>query len=408
MTTFTYSAAKQDGTAVDGEREAENEKILAQALKQEGLVLLKSQEKGARSSLLNFDVNEIISRVRPVGLVEKMFFSRNLSVMLKAGLPLTRALEASGEESQNPKFKRILAAINIDVVRGKSFSDALRPYGNVFNDLYINMVDVGETTGKMSLVLKLLSNQMKKDHDLRSRVKGAMMYPAIIIVALFGIGGMMMVYVIPTLADTIKALGVELPWSTKLIIFISDLFVHYAIFVVLSLTAFIILVWRILKSRVGKFLFDRVILRVPIFGKLAQKFNLARFSRTLAYLLTSGVPFVKSLEITSRVVGNSLYRDATLAASEEIQKGRQLNEIMQAHTNLFHPMVIQMVKVGEETGKIAEMLLRLALFFEEDVNNTTKNLSTIIEPVLMLFIGSMVGFFAISMMQPIYGSLGNL
>ncbi|MDZ4260034.1 MAG: type II secretion system F family protein, partial [Candidatus Sungbacteria bacterium] len=163
-----------------------------------------------------------------------------------------------------------------------------------------------------------------------------------------------------------------------------------------------------LKSKPGKQLFDRIILKMPIFGSLTQKFNMARFSRTLAYLITSGIPIVRALEITARVLSNTKYRMAVEQASHEIQKGKQLNEILHNSPDIFHPMVVQMVKVGEESGKISDMLLRLALFFEEDVNNTTKNLSTIIEPILMLIIGTAVGFFAISMLQPIYGSIGKI
>ena len=408
MSLLKYSAAKQDGTLVTGEREAENDRALALALKTEGLLLLRAEAADLKVGFFKFNINELISRIRPVSLVERMFFSRNLGVMIKAGLPLTRALEASTEESSNPKFKKIIFAVLSDIVKGKSFADALRPHPKAFNELYVNMIEVGEESGRLSLVLKLLANQMKKDHDLRSRVKGAMMYPAIILIAIFGIGAMMMIYVIPTLAETIKGLGTNLPWSTQAIIALSDFLQHYLILAIAILISVVVIIWRVLKSKTGKLAFDRVILKMPIFGMLVQKFNLARFTRTLAYLIASGIPIVRSLEITARVLGNSKYRSAIEEAAKEIQKGKQLNEILHYHPDIFHPMVVQMLKVGEETGKISDMLLRLAMFFEEDVNNTTKNLSTIIEPVLMLVIGAFVGFFAISILQPIYGSLGKI
>ncbi|MDP3769388.1 MAG: type II secretion system F family protein [bacterium] len=408
MSLFAYSAAKQDGTLVSGEREAENNKALAASLKQEGLLLLHADPAQQKPSLAKLDVNEMISHIRPISLTEKMFFSRNLSVMIKAGLSLIRALEASAEESSNLKFKKIISAVINEVTKGKSFADALRPHSKTFNELYVNMIEVGEASGRLALVLRLLSNQMKKDHDLRARVKGAMMYPAIIIIALFGIGIMMMVYVIPTLAETIKSLGVELPLSTRIIIGTSDFLHDYAIVAIVGGVLIVTGAWRILKSKPGKQLFDRIILKMPIFGSLTQKFNMARFSRTLAYLITSGIPIVRALEITARVLSNTKYRMAVEQASHEIQKGKQLNEILHNSPDIFHPMVVQMVKVGEESGKISDMLLRLALFFEEDVNNTTKNLSTIIEPILMLIIGTAVGFFAISMLQPIYGSIGKI
>ena len=270
------------------------------------------------------------------------------------------------------------------------------------------MVESGETSGKLEKVLKLLARQMKRDHDLRSRVKGAMMYPAIIITALFGIGALMMIYVVPTLAQTIKELGVPLPITTQIIIFISDMMVNYVLWVLLALIITGVGFFRLIKTKKGKAIFDTLILKLPIFGLLIKKVNVARMTRTLSYLISSGVPIVRSLEITGSILGNTLYREALAEAAVDIQKGRQLNEILREYPNIFQPIVIQMIQVGEETGKITSMLLRVALFFEEDVNNTTKNLSTIIEPILMVIIGTIVGFFAVSMMQPIYGSLGNL
>lgn len=411
MSNFSYSAAKQNGEIVKGERESENEKTLALALKNEGLLLLRTQAS-AGSGLAKFnvkiDLNEVMARLRPISMVEKMFFTRNLAVMIAAGLPLTRAMDALSQESSNPRFKNMLAEINSSVMKGKTLADSLKIHEKVFGTLFINMVEVGETTGKLTLVLKLLARQMKKDYDLRKRVKGAMMYPAIIISALVIVGTLMMVYVVPTLTQTIKDLGAELPPTTKIIIFISDLLSNYIIFVATGFVAFALAVWRLLKTQKGKELFDRFILKAPLFGSLVKKFNVARFTRTLSYLITSGIPVVRSLDITSKVLGNTLYKRAAEEASRDIQKGKQLNEILGVHTEIFQPVVIQMIKVGEETGKVSDLLLRIALFFEEDVNETTKNLSTIIEPLLMIFIGVAVGFFAISMLQPIYGSLGSI
>lgn len=410
MPTFTYSATDKVGATVKGEREAENEKALTQVLKQEGLFLLEAKEKKTGLARFNASINvgELLSRLRPVNIVEKMFFARNLAVMIGAGLPLTRGLNALAEESTNPKFRKIISDINSGVVKGKSFAESLRTHEKVFGVLFINMVEVGETTGKLTLVLKLLANQMKKDYNLRKRVKGAMFYPAIIISALIIIGVLMMLYVVPTLTATIKELGVELPFTTKIVIAISDALVSYLVWFLVSFLLVAFLFWRALKTVRGKTIFDRLILKAPVFGALIKKFNVARFCRTLAYLITSGVPVVKSLEITSSVLGNTLYSAAIKEAAGEIQKGKQLNQILSAHRVIFQPLVTQMIQVGEETGKISDMLLRLALFFEEDVTATTKNLSTIIEPILMIFIGAAVGFFAISMLQPIYGSLGNI
>src|SRR3989344_250730 len=413
MALFTYSAAKQNGEVIKGEKEAENEKSLAQLLKSEGLFLLQAKKAGGKGSLvskINVSINlgEAFSRIKPIGIVDKMFFTRNLGVMVSAGLSLTRALDALAEQTANAKFRDILKDVNGSIIKGKSLAESLKAHEKVFGTLFVNMVEVGETTGKLTLVLKLLANQMKKDYDLRKRVRGAMLYPSIIISALVIIGGLMMVYVVPTLTQTIKELGVELPLTTQIVIYVSDFMVRYTLWIILGLMLIVVLLWRALKTQKGKTFFDTYILKTPIFGSLIQKFNSARFTRTLAYLITSGVPIVRSLEITSSILGNTLFQRAAKNAAGEIQKGKQLNEILSAETAIFQPIVIQMVKVGEETGKLSSLLLRIALFFEEDVNETTKNLSTIIEPLLMVVIGVAVGFFAISMLQPIYGSLGNI
>lgn len=410
MPVFIYSAADRAGKTIKGEREAKDKKELAQTLKNEGLLVLEAEEKGktAPGSLnLKFDI-EILSRLRRIGLVEKMFFARNLAVMLGAGLALTRALEAIIQETSNSKFKKIVTDVLDSVVKGKSFAESLRLHQNIFGDLFINMVEVGEASGKLTLVLGLLSNQMKKDHTLQKRVRGAMMYPAVILIALLGIGTLMMIYVVPTLTQTIKELNVPLPITTVIIMAISDFILKYYLWVITGTLAIVFLFWKLLKTQKGKAIFDRLILRVPIFGPLVKKLNTARFCRTLFYLITSGLPIVRSLEITSSVLGNTLYKQTILAASLEIQKGIQLNKILILHPAIFQPLVTQMISIGEETGKISNMLLRLALFFEEEVNSITKNLSTIIEPILMIVIGAVVGIFVISMLQPIYSSLGNI
>lgn len=410
MPTFIYSAADKTGKIVKGTTEAENERVLASLLKNEGLFLIDVSEKGSllKSWNIRIDPNEIFSRLMPIGLVDKLFFTRSLAVMISAGLSLPRALDGLARETPNVKLKKIIADINNTVVKGRSFADALRSHSNVFGDLYINMIEVGEISGRLTLVLKLLAKQMKKDHDLRRRVKGALIYPAIIMTALFGIGALMMIYVVPTLSGVLKDLNVPLPLTTQIIIATSDFLVNYAAWTLVGFILFMLLFWRILKSERGKIIFDYIILRAPIFGKLVKKFNVARFCRILAYLLTSGVPFVRSLEITSTVLGNTKFKIAAKHASQEIQKGKQLHQILELYPNIFEPVVIELISVGEETGKISDMMLRLAIFFEEDVTATTKNLSSVIEPLLMIVIGGAVGLFAVSVLQPIYGSLGAI
>ena len=407
---YAYSAADSGGKIAKGEREAESDLALARALKAEGMTLLEARiglRAQARASA-NWDVGYWLMRLRPVSRAEKMFFARNLSVMIAAGLSLTRALDALGAEATNPKFKKVVADVNAAVAKGSTFADALRRHQAIFGDLFVSMAEVGEATGKLTLVLKLVANQMKRDGTLVRRVRGAMMYPAIIVVVLIAVGTLMMIYVIPTLSATIKDLGVALPLSTRIIIGLSDSFVAYGLWIGLGFVALAVGAAYLYRVSAVRAMIGRWSLRVPVFGGLIKKLNTARFCRTLAYLTSAGVPIIRSLDITAGVVSNIRFREAAREAGREIQKGAPLHTILAGHEDIFPPLVTQMIAVGEETGKISDLLIRVALFFEEEVASITKNLSAVIEPILMVVIGVIVGIFAISVLQPIYTSLGNI
>lgn len=406
---LSYSATDREGKMVVGEQDAADEKALAVALRSQGLLVMEARLRaGGARARFKINIGDLIGKLHSVSLADKMFFARNLSVMVAAGLSLNRALDALGKEATSKKFKKIIAEVNTSVAKGRTFADSLREHHKVFGDLFINMVEVGEATGKLSLVLKLVANQIKRDRTLIKRVRGAMMYPAVILAALGGVGTLMMIYVIPTLSSTISDLGVSLPLTTRIIIGISEFITTYGLFVAGGAIALGALAWRAGNIPYVRRALGRWVIRMPIFGSLIRKLNTARFCRTLAYLTASGMPIIRSLEITSGVVGNSRFREVLRETAGEIQKGGQLNVLLARHPDVFQPLVTQMIAVGEETGKIGEMLLRLALFFEEEVASITKNLSTIIEPILMVFIGTLVGIFAVSMLQPIYSSLGSI
>ncbi len=410
MPLFSYAAIDRTGKEYAGERTAKDEQELADFLRSENLLLIKSQdalvENGEKSLFMR--ASEKFEALMGVSLFDKLIFCRNLSVMIHAGLPLTRALQSIGEETNSAPFKAIIARIEDDVTKGKSFADALSAAEDTFGGLFVSMVQAGEVSGKLDQVLSLLARQMKKDYELRSRVRGAMMYPAIILTVLVLIGVLMMMYVVPTLSQALKDLGAELPLSTQLIIFMSDMVVNYFVFVFLAVCAAALLFYKFIRSEKGKPLWDAFVIRVPLFGALIRKMNMARVTRILAYLLASGVPIVRSLEIVSQVVGNTHYRVSLEELSQSVVKGETMGKFFHVRSDLYDPLVAEMVSAGEETGKTAQMLLEVAVFFEQDVNETTKDLSTIIEPVLMVCIGIVVGFFALSVLQPIYGSLGNI
>ena len=402
---YRYTAVDRAGVIQKGERAAEDEKSLAKDLRAEGLLLTASR---TRSSPLDWLIAIANQSVGGVALFDRMIFARNLAVMIGAGLPMTRALEALEEQTRKKNFSAIIKKVRESIMSGVTFSQSLAPYRDVFGDFFIHMVEAGEVSGKLEQSLKLLSRQMKRDHDLRAKVRGAMMYPVIVLIALMGIGVLMLMYVVPTLTQTFKDLGIKLPPTTKFIIGASTFLVNYAFYSLIGLAVFVYLLYLLFRSQAGRTFFGRVFLRVPVFGGLIRKMNIARMARTMASLIAAGLSITKALDITGRVLGNSKYRQSLATAVEGIEKGRPFSAILRESPGLYPPLVVEMVSVGEETGTLSRMLLRIALFYEEDVNNTTKNLSSIIEPLMMIVIGAIVGFFAISMIQPLYSSLSNL
>ena len=404
---YSYRAVDQSGRYARGEREAGSERELADALRHDGLLLLEATSPEPATAGLR-RLAALPNPFSRITLLERLVFARHLAVMIGAGLALTRSLDALAAQSSNPKFQSVLRLVRSAVVSGKSLADALRPQERIFGALFVHMVEAGEISGNLERVLKILARQMQRDHELRAKVRGAMLYPAIVVGALILVGVLMLIWVVPTLTQTFRELEIDLPFSTRLILSSSEFIVAYLWYVAGASVLVILGAARLLKTPAGRRTFDRLVLRVPLFGALVKKLNSARLARTLSSLITSGVPIIRALEVTAAVLGNIHFRNSLAEAAEAIQKGRPLSEILAAHPTLYPPLVTEMIQVGEETGTIARMLLRLALFYEEEVSNVTKNLASIIEPLLMLVIGALVGFFAFAMIQPIYGGLGNL
>lgn len=410
MPTYIYTAKTKDGQTKTGHGEATDQRELAALLRTQKLTLISAEPAGYDQSdqkLISF-LKNLAKKWGWVSLVEKMIFSRHLAVMIEAGLSLNRALQILARQSKNPKFTKIINQVEDSVRQGKSFSDSLALYPKVFGAVYVNMVRVGESGGNLSEVLKLLAEQMKKDHELISRVKGAMIYPSVIIVAMFGIGVLMMIMVVPKLTSIFAELDMDLPLSTRVIIGLSDFLKNNYIWSLIIFASLIVIIKLLYKIKAVKKVFHKIYLYLPIFGSLIKKVNSARFSRMISSLINSGVPIVKSIQIVAGVLNNVHFKNALLESAQEVQKGKELSKSLAKYKNLYTPMVIQMISVGEKTGNLSEILETLADFYEEEVDNTTKNLSSIIEPVVMIVIGGAVGFFAISMIQPMYSMMGGI
>ena len=409
MPKFLYTARAVDGEIRSGSQEAKDREDLAHILRAQGVIMTSADEEG--SVIKSSALGKMLRGAKPfrgVSLVDKIMFTRNLAVMIGAGLALNKALSVLEEQSENQKLKAIIAEVVNNVQAGKAFSECIAAHPDAFPDLYVNMVRIGETAGNLEEVLNGLANQMKKDHDIVSRVRGALMYPAVIFTVMLLVGYLMMILVVPKLAATFMDIGAELPASTKVLIFLSNVMLNYWYFVIGGAVGLIYAMRLALRTASGKKGLDALILRLPIIKGLSRKLNSARLCRTLGILVDSGVPIVKALEILAKTLSNHYFSESLSTAALEIQKGKTLFESLKKYKGLYPPLVVQMIAVGEETGSLTKVLTKLAEFYEDEVNELTKNLSTIIEPIMMVVIGAGVGFFALSMITPMYSVMDNI
>lgn len=410
MPKYFFTAKSQKGRSYSNSREARDRQELARMLRQEGYVLISAIEEGA--SKRKFEISKFLKSGIPllsnVSSKEKIMFTRNLQVMISAGIALPQALRTLSLQAKNKKLKKTLLEIIESVIKGKTFSESLARHPSVFSELFCSMVMVGEESGTLEENLAILTRQMERDYELKSRIKGALMYPVVIITAMIGIGIMMLIVVVPTLADTFKDLGIELPLTTKIVIGLGMFLAEkwYVVILILIVLAFVLQI--ILKTKNAKKRIDAITLRLPIISPLIKKNNAAYTIRTLSSLITAGVSLVRSLEIIAGTTKNFYFKQALTEAVKRVKRGERLSVALRPYQSIYPIAVIQMIEVGEETGETSRVLDKLGNFFEEEVTRETKNLVSIIEPILMLLVGGVVGFFAVSMVQPMYSMLSGI
>lgn len=394
---FSYKSVAAGGEVEEGVREADDQFALAKDLKAEGKTLITAEESAKESVASRFNIS-----FGGVKLADKITFAKNLGAMVDAGLALSRALTVMERQTKSKKFKKILISLGAYVEKGSALSEALAKFPETFSALFVSMVRAGEESGKLGDSLRIVAEQMDRSYALRRKIRGAMMYPAIILSVMVIIGILMLMFVVPTLTATFTELNVDLPATTQLVISTSELLSGNPVGVIGALLLLIVGIIVLSRTRAGKRGFEFVMLRVPIIGNLVKETNAARMARTFSSLLSSGVDMVAAISITQDVLQNSYYKEALAEAEAEIQKGATVSAVFARYERLFPPMVNEMISVGEETGKLPGMLLQIAVFFEGEVDQKTKDMSTIIEPFLMVIIGAAVGFFAVSMITPIY------
>ena len=402
MPTFHYIAKSSGGEVKSGEIEGRDKRSVVESLRTEGFFVTaiteKEEEKEKKTRFPMFS---------GISLKDKMMFAKHLGVMLSSGISLPKSLEVISNQSKSRRFKRILGELGRDVKMGNSLADSLKKHP-IFDELSVNMVRVGEVGGNLEEVLGLLADQLEKEHTLLSRVKGAMYYPAVIVLVMIGVGIAMMMYVVPKLTTVFADIQTTLPLSTRAIIAASDFMSAHQWLVLSGVAVVVMLLVVFFKSRIGKKFFSVIFFRTPVIKNVVIKVNNARFARIYSSLTKRGVSVVESLRIISRTLTNDSYKKALWDISGEVEKGRPIHEGLAKYPRIFPVLTVQMMEVGEETGKTVEVLLNLAKFYESEINQMTKNLSSIIEPVLMVIIGSAVGFFAISMILLMYSVMEQM
>src|SRR3989344_2212264 len=402
---FSNTAEKADGELYKGIAEAADRFELYQIVRREGGRITAVEEED-RGQLWNFAYwNAKFSTVKEY---DKILFARNLGAMISAGLSLARALSVLQKQTKNPRLSSTISEIAAAVRHGDALHISLAKHPKVFSPLFIAMVRAGEESGDLSPSLTTVSEQMDRMFSLKKKVRSALVYPSIILVAIFVIGAVMMVEVVPTLAQTFAEMDAELPRSTQVVIGISNFLVNYTVLAIALVLGLIGRIYAGLRTVGGKRGAHFLLLQIPAIGTITREINAARTARTLASLSVAGVVILTSLSNRREGRQNAYFQDVLAGAEIAVRQGQPLSSVFIKNEKLYPSFVGEMMAVGEETGQTADMLKKLAVFYEDEVDRKTKDMSTVIEPFLMLFIGGAVGFFAVSMISPIYQLSQNI
>lgn len=399
MARFRYTAEKKGGEVYKGIAEARDRFDLYEIIRREGARLVQVTEDRRTGLWSPHYWNTLVVRVSEY---DKVLFARNLGAMLSAGLSLARSLSVIERQTKNLKLKDTVTEIESSVRRGDTLHQSFARFPHTFSPLFVAMVRAGEEGGDLPSSLTLVADQMERVYNVKRKIRGALIYPCIIISAIIGVGVLMMTSVVPTLAKTFADMHATLPLSTRTIIAISNFLTLHAVLSAEVFVGMAVALVIALRTSAGKRVRDLILLHIPLIGGLVREANAARTSRTLASLLSAGVAVLTALEISHEVVQNSYFREVITEAQKKVAAGEPLSVSFALREDLYPAFVGEMMAVGEETGQTPEMLKRLAIYYENQVDDKTRDMSTIIEPFLMIFIGISVGFFAVAMITPIY------
>ena len=395
MPAFLWEATNRKGEVKKGEMDAADETAVRGILRRQGYrsISVKAKPKDLLE-YLPFLKTRVTER-------ELVVFVRQFATLINAGLPLVQSLEILRDQQDNKTFKGILKDVKRDVEGGATFSDAIKKHPKAFDHLFVHMVAAGETGGILDIILNRLASYIEKLAKLKKKVKGALTYPGIVVTIAVAVIAVILIYVIPVFTGLFKDAGVKLPNLTLFVISLSDFMKRYFFWMIVSVILLVFLIRRIRKNPRGRLIMDRMVLRAPVFGMLIRKVAVARFSRTLGTLLSSGVPILDAMNIVANTAGNAVIEEAIRASRNAIAEGRSVADPLD-DTKAFPPMVTRMIAVGEATGALDSMLEKIADFYDDEVDTTVEALTSLLEPLLMIFLGVTIGGILVAMYMPIF------
>jgi len=394
MPTFTYSARNASGEMQSGEVDVKDRDEVIGFLRKQRLIPLKIEQKKG-----GFDLGALMAG--SVTTRDIVIFTRQFATMINSGLPLVQSLDILAKQSENKALRKVIEQVLYDVESGQTLADAMREHEKVFPALYVNMVAAGEAGGILDTILLRLAVFLEKADALKRKIKGAMIYPAVILTVAVGAVAVLLIFVIPTFQAMFASAGIELPGPTQFVIFLSETLQSKWYMFVLAIAAIVIGLRYFYKTPQGELVLDKVLLNLPVFGNLQRKSAIARFTRTLGTLVASGVSILDGLEITARTSGNRVLHDAIMESRASIAGGETISEPLKK-SGVFPPMVVSMINVGEQTGGLDEMLTKIADFYDEEVDAAVEALLSAMEPIMIVFLGVVVGGMIIAMYLPIF------
>ncbi|HEV3315626.1 MAG TPA: type II secretion system F family protein [Candidatus Angelobacter sp.] len=400
MPVFTYRGTDAQGKSISGQREADNKAHLQNLLRRERITAKAIKEKGKEFNLPTFGSGKVATK-------DIAIFFRQFSVMIDAGLPLVQCLEILAGNQENAAFQKCLNGVRNSVEGGSTLSNAMRLYPKVFDDLTTNMIEAGEAGGILDVILQRLATYVEKAVKLKAAVKSALIYPVSVITIAGLVVGLLLKYVVPIFANMFSGMGVELPLATKIVVNLSYIVGRFWWVLIGALVLLFFGLRQVRKDPKGRYLFDKFLLSVPVLGQVLRKIAVARFTRTLGTLITSGVPILEGLAITARTSGNAVLEDALMKVRKAVEEGRTIVDPLK-ESGVFPNMVTQMIGVGEATGAMDAMLQKIADFYEDEVDAATKNLLTLMEPIMIGVLGIVVGGIVISLYLPLFSMIAKM